>query len=35
MEASKIWELEELRDADYLIKENVNAKFCTYRVLAN
>jgi len=35
MEASAKWELEELIDHDYLIKENVNAKFCTYRVLDN
>jgi predicted TPR repeat methyltransferase len=33
MEASAKWELQELREEDYLIKENVKAKFCTYKVL--
>ena len=34
MEACSAWELQELREADYLIKENVTAKFCTYKVLS-
>lgn len=34
MEACAIWELQELREKDYLVKENVSAKFCTYKVLA-
>jgi len=33
MEASNKWQLQELREEDYLVKENVTAKFCTYRVL--
>lgn len=33
MEAWKRWSLEELREADYLIKEDVTAKFCTYKVV--
>lgn len=35
MEACSRWALEELREADYLVKENVTAKFCTYKVLEN
>jgi predicted TPR repeat methyltransferase len=35
MEACAKWELEELKEEDYLIKEKVSAKFCTYKVLAN
>jgi ubiquinone/menaquinone biosynthesis C-methylase UbiE len=33
MEASKCWQLQELREEDYLVKENVTAKFITYQVL--
>ena len=33
MEACNRWALEELREADYLIKEEVTAKFCTYKVV--
>lgn len=35
MEACSRWVLEELREEDYLVKENVTAKFCTYKVLAH
>lgn len=35
LEASKAWEIQELREADYLQKEDVTARFYTYRVLAN
>jgi predicted TPR repeat methyltransferase len=35
MEACSVWELEEMREEDYLVKENVSAKFCTYKVLAD
>ncbi len=35
LEAKNDWHLEELKETDYLIKENVTAKFCTYRVLKN
>jgi predicted TPR repeat methyltransferase len=35
MEACAKWELQEMKEEDYLVKENVNAKFCTYKVLAN
>jgi predicted TPR repeat methyltransferase len=35
MEADNQWLLEELKKTDYLIKENVCAKFCTYQVLEN
>jgi predicted TPR repeat methyltransferase len=35
MEATAKWELQELREADYLVKEDVTAKFCTYKVLNN
>ncbi|MCJ8502886.1 class I SAM-dependent DNA methyltransferase [Desulfatitalea alkaliphila] len=35
LEASSQWELQELREADYLVNEKVTAKFCTYKVLAN
>ena len=33
MEACSKWRLQELREDGYLIREEVNAKFCTYRVL--
>ncbi len=33
MEATKCWQLQELREEDYLVKENVTAKFITYQVL--
>lgn len=33
MEACSKWRLQELREEGYLIKEDVSAKFCTYRVL--
>ncbi len=33
MEATDKWQLQELREEDYLVKENVTAKFCTYQVL--
>ncbi|MBM9603817.1 class I SAM-dependent DNA methyltransferase [Desulfopila inferna] len=33
MEATEKWQLQELREEDYLVKENVTAKFCTYQVL--
>ncbi len=35
MEATNKWRLQELREEDYLVKENVTAKFCTYQVLGN
>lgn len=35
IEACGKWELQELKEEDYLIKENVSAKFCTYKVLSN
>lgn len=35
LEATKAWEIQELREADYLQKEDVTARFYTYRVLAN
>ena len=35
MEACARWELQELREEDYLVKENVTAKFCTYKVLTD
>ena len=35
MEACAKWSLQEMREEDYLVKENVSAKFCTYKVLAN
>ena len=35
MEACTQWELQELQEKDYLVKENVTAKFCTYKVLTN
>ena len=35
MEACARWELQEMREEDYLIKEEVSAKFCTYKVIAN
>lgn len=34
MEACTQWELQELRETDYLTRENVTAKFCTYKVLS-
>jgi predicted TPR repeat methyltransferase len=33
LEAENIWRLQEMREKDYLVKENVTAKFCTYQVL--
>lgn len=33
LEANNIWKLQEMREKDYLVKENVTAKFCTYQVL--
>jgi SAM-dependent methyltransferase len=33
MEACAAWELQELRERDYLCNEGVSAKFCTYRIL--
>lgn len=33
MEAENKWQLTELREEDYLVKENVTAKFFTYKVL--
>lgn len=33
LEADNIWRLQEMREKDYLVKENVTAKFCTYQVL--
>jgi predicted TPR repeat methyltransferase len=33
MEAENDWELLEMIEEDYLVKEKVTAKFCTYRVL--
>jgi len=35
MEADNCWALEEMQTANYLIKENVQARFCTYKVLEN
>jgi len=35
MEAGETWELQELREQDYLTHEKVTAKFCTYKVLSN
>ncbi len=35
MEACSKWMLEEMREEEYLVKENVIAKFCTYKVLSN
>lgn len=35
LEASKAWEIQELREDDYLQKEDVTARFYTYRVLAS
>jgi predicted TPR repeat methyltransferase len=35
MEANEQWELQELRETDYLVKEEVSAKFFTYKVLEN
>jgi predicted TPR repeat methyltransferase len=34
MEACAIWELQELREEEYLTNEEVTAKFCIYKVLA-
>ncbi|MDK2956718.1 MAG: hypothetical protein PWQ57_2214 [Desulfovibrionales bacterium] len=33
LEAEKAWELQQMLDEGYLLKENVTAKFCAYRVL--
>ncbi|MGD9212468.1 MAG: class I SAM-dependent methyltransferase [Desulfobacteraceae bacterium] len=33
LEAGNQWELQEMRTADYLVKENVQARFCTYKVI--
>ena len=33
MEAENTWELQEMRQADYLVNEGVQAVFCTYKVL--
>lgn len=33
LEASNIWKLQEMREKDYLVKESVTAKFCTYQVM--
>lgn len=33
MEKEKLWELVEMKDTDYLQKEGVSCKLCTYRVL--
>jgi len=33
MEEKSIWQLQELREENYLVKENVTAKFFTYKVL--
>lgn len=35
MEADGVWTLEEMREADYLVKEEVTARFFTYRVDAD
>ena len=35
LEADDVWQLQEMRQADYLIKEKVKAMFCTYKVLPN
>jgi len=35
LEACTQWELQELQEKDYLVKEDVTAKFCTYRVTSN
>ena len=35
LEVCAKWELQELWEEDYLIKEKVTAKFCTYKVLSN
>ena len=35
MEACETWELQELREQDYLTREKVTAKFCAYKVLSN
>ena len=35
LEADDAWQLQEMRQADYLIKEKVKAMFCTYKVLSN
>lgn len=35
LEADKQWELQEMRRADYLVKEKVSARFCLYQVLDN
>jgi predicted TPR repeat methyltransferase len=33
LEAENVWKLREMREKDYLVKENVTAKFCAYQVL--
>lgn len=33
LEAQDAWELQEMREEDYLVKEKVSAIFCTYKVL--
>ena len=33
MEARNLWELQELREAPYLVKEDVSARFFTYQIL--
>lgn len=35
LEAENCWELEQMQTADYLIKENVQARFCAYKVMEN
>ena len=35
LEAENKWRLQEMRQADYLIKEGVTAVFCTYKVMDN
>ena len=35
LESDDAWQLQEMRQADYLIKEKVKAVFCTYKVLQN
>jgi len=33
LEAQDVWELQSIREEDYLVKENVTAQYCTYKVL--
>jgi len=35
LEADSQWELQEMRQEDYLVKENVSARFCLYQVMDN